>query len=466
MNDTAGRGDCLIVTLRLQDGKELPLMLDTGTSGTYLDQSLAPKLGKSLGTMRSQSWGVVSTLKMYAPPRLYLGGEPLILTNPIAVYGAKRDFSYESQPVMGILGMDVLRHYCVQFDFRAGRVRLLDDKTEDKSRWGQAFPIVPLNARDDRPSVAYNLLGLAGPHSLIDSGYQDDGWLMPRYFQQWTNNAVLPPPGEARSPNGFFDAQKYPLVVLDKQNVESDGIGLRFLARHLVTLDFPNHTLYLKRESVVPLAAWWLDRTTPLKVLEPLMDAMIMEDTNAARVALDKVKQGTATAFEKTIAKTLEATLENEPRAVPADVPPSVTEVALGDCRPDLAEVGWLRPSANRIPLNAEIASPLLDSGTIYATGLFAHAPSRYVFNLGGKWKRLRGEAGLHTAFQGHAYGVDFVIKADGKELFRSAVIHGSEHPCYDLDVTDAKVLELVVEKAQKQNGGNWGLWLDPTLVR
>ena len=108
----------------------------------------------------------------------------------------------------------------------------------------------------------------------------------------------------------------------------------------------------------------------------------------------------------------------------------------LGDARPELAEVGWLKPAANRIPLNDEIESPLLDSGKIYATGLFAHAPSRYVYNLGGKWKTLRGEAGLHTAFQPFAFGVVFVIKADGKEVFHSSVIRGSNHVRYDVDVT------------------------------
>ncbi|HEV2320645.1 MAG TPA: NPCBM/NEW2 domain-containing protein [Verrucomicrobiae bacterium] len=78
----------------------------------------------------------------------------------------------------------------------------------------------------------------------------------------------------------------------------------------------------------------------------------------------------------------------------------------------------------------------------------------------------MRGEAGLHTTFQGSAYGVVFVIKADGKQVFQSAVIHGSEHPRYDLNLAGVKALELVVEKAQRQNGGNWGLWLDPTLFR
>ena len=125
-----------------------------------------------------------------------------------------------------------------------------------------------------------------------------------------------------------------------------------------------------------------------------------------------------------------------------------------------------MTPAANRIPLNSEIIPPFLDSGKIYTTGLFAHPPSRYVYNLGGQWRTLRGEAGLHTAMQGHAWGVVFVIKTDGREVFRSAVIHGGEHPSYDVDVTGAKILELIVEQAVAQNGGNWALWVDPTLTR
>ena len=158
--------------------------------------------------------------------------------------------------------------------------------------------------------------------------------------------------------------------------------------------------------------------------------------------------------------------MENEPKPAPADVPPDVTKLPLGDARPELAEVGWLKPAANRIPLNGEIESPLLDSGKIHATGLFAHAPSRYVYDLGSKWKTLRGEAGLHTAFQPYAFGIVFVIKTDGKEVFRSSIIRGAKQVRYDLDLTGVKTLELLVDKAYDQNGGNWGLWLDPTLFR
>ena len=72
----------------------------------------------------------------------------------------------------------------------------------------------------------------------------------------------------------------------------------------------------------------------------------------------------------------------------------------------------------------------------------------------------------MHTAFQGKAFGVIFVIKTDGQEVFRSTAVRGSNHVRYDVDVKGVQTLELVVEKAGDQNGGNWALWLEPVLYR
>lgn len=466
MNESAGRGGDLIVPVRLESGEEVLFLVDSGTSGTSLDTSMEPKLGKPIGTMTVQSWGKYQKVNVYAAPRLYLGGAPLMMTGGgVIAYNSKYTLPDDGRLVMGILGMDVLEHYCLQLDFASRKVRFLDDEHADKEKWGKAFPIVPLNDKDARPAVAGNLLGLTAPHSLIDSGCNFDGWLMPQYFQQWTNQAVTATNGEARSPMGIFGGESYPFVDVTEQRVESDGIGLRFLARHLVTLDFPKHTLYLQRQSIGPLPDPSL-KTTRMAALEPIIKAVILGDLAAAHVELVKVEQSKATDLEKSVARKLEATLEGKPKPVPADSPNNVASLPLGDAQPQQAEVGWLTPSANRIPLNGQIESPLLDSGKIYATGLFAHAPSRYVYDLGCKWKTLRGEAGLHTAFQPYAFGVVFVIKTDGKEVFRSDIIRGSKQTRYSIDVSGVKTLELVVEKANDQNGGNWGLWLNPTLLR
>jgi len=464
INQEAGRGGGLFVTVRLESGEELPFWVDTGTSGTFFDKSLEPKLGKPLGTAVFQSWGVKRTNNVYAAPKVYLGGVPLMMPSAgIVTDDCQQWPSAEGRPTMGMLGFDCLRQYCIQLDFAAGKMRFLDDEQADKQKWGMAFPIVPLNSQDGRAAVAENLFGAQGPHALIDSGFLSDGWLMPKYFQQWTNRAVPPVKGETRSPYGLFGGEKYPIVSLQRIDVESDGIGLRFLARHLVTLDFPKQTMYLQRQSIGPLPD---PRQTRMEVLEPLIVEMIREDVDAARKALLKIEQSSATELEKTVARRLVAALENEPKPAPADVPPAVIELPLGDARPELAEVGWLKPAGNRIPLSAEMPSPLLDSGKIYATGLSAHSPSRYVFNLGGKWKTLRGEAGLHTVFQSRALGVVFVIKADGKEVFRSSIIRGATHAYYAVDVAGVKTLELLVENAYDHNWANWSLWLDPTLFR
>jgi hypothetical protein len=214
-------------------------------------------------------------------------------------------------------------------------------------------------------------------------------------------------------------------------------------------------------ERIVDLSQW-----EQRKAVEPVAACVARNNLDDARAALETLEKSSAPESAKLIARKLVETLQNEPKPVPAKATPTLTRLALGDAQAKVAEVGWLKPAANRIPQSDEIQSALLDSGKLYATGLFAHSPSRYVFELGGKWKRLRGEAGLHSVHQGHAYGVVFVIKTDGKEAFRSPTIRGTESPAYDIDVAGAKTLELIVEKATQQNGANWGLWLEPTLFR
>ncbi len=80
---------------------------------------------------------------------------------------------------------------------------------------------------------------------------------------------MCPHDGEARSPDGVFDGRKYPFVGLSEEDWPSDAIGLNFLARHLVTLDFPNHTVYLRCQSTGPLPEPALARFKPITDAEP-----------------------------------------------------------------------------------------------------------------------------------------------------------------------------------------------------
>jgi len=59
-NHGAGRGDDLMVTLRMEDGEELLFIVDTGCRNTTFDKSIESKLGKCLGTKNSK-WAFEKT---------------------------------------------------------------------------------------------------------------------------------------------------------------------------------------------------------------------------------------------------------------------------------------------------------------------------------------------------------------------------------------------------------------------
>lgn len=257
-----------MLKLRINGGTKVLFVADTGAAATMFDKSLESELGRSIDTGTVWHYGVTNKVGVYPAPTLYAGNTPLKTAGAaVACFDFTNllNFAVPSGPAFkGVLGMDVLGHYCIQLDFDRGKVRFLDARA-DKSDWGTPFPL--LEVGDGCFAIGANLAGLhdsvnptnAGYASLIDTGCSDDGWLRPYLYRVWTNQAVPPPPGEARSPDGILGAETYPeidLSELEQKAADSDdshmrfnGIGLHFLSRHLVTLDFPERTMYLKRTS-------------------------------------------------------------------------------------------------------------------------------------------------------------------------------------------------------------------------
>jgi hypothetical protein len=242
MNKDAGRGGRIIVTLRLEDGQELPFLVDTGSPLTLFDKSLEPKLGKRLGTMTINSLNGDKQQGQqggrYAAPKLYFGNTLLVTGRRIVTH----DFGGSSRTnssVMGILGMDCLRHYCIQLDFRAGKICFLDSDHINTAELGKAFP---LTLQGSYPLIHHSSLTGNYNNVLIDVGCNVDGLVNKGAIKGF---AVL-------LPECIWDDETYTnliIVATDHANV----LGLNFLARHLVTLDFPKQTIYLKRTSIGPL---------------------------------------------------------------------------------------------------------------------------------------------------------------------------------------------------------------------
>ena len=259
MNQDAGRGDLLIVTLRLANGQELPFVVDTGSPVTLLDKSFEPQLGKRLDNTLFWNFGVSQVAGVYAAPTLYMGKTPLLTGTNIGTFDYRKLANPPKHPVEGILGMDTLKYYCIQLDFKKGKMRFLDHAPMDKINWGRPFPLTDIG--DGCCIINENLTGTKDLGSLIDTGCDNDGWLTTLLFQEWTNQTIAPIHGEVHSPKGTLGGETYREldlrdlgVSMDDPHTRGNGIGLHVLSRDLVTFDFPDKTMYLKHISDWPSA--------------------------------------------------------------------------------------------------------------------------------------------------------------------------------------------------------------------
>jgi hypothetical protein len=232
MNKEAGHGGHLMVTLKL-NGEELPFVVDTGAPATVLNKSLESKLGKSYGTMPiSLAGGEKQKSGIFAAPKLYLGNTPLMTGDYVYTYDFKRH-------PMGILGMDCLRHYCIQLDFEAGKMRFLNPDQLNVAELGQSFP---LTFKGGYPFIVHGSLVGENTNLLIDIGCNVDG-----LTDKGTNKFEGVYLSECD-----WNGEAYTNLIIGAVG-HANALGLRFLARHLVTFDFPKQRVYLKQTNIGPL---------------------------------------------------------------------------------------------------------------------------------------------------------------------------------------------------------------------
>ena len=116
-----------------------------------------------------------------------------------------------------------------------------------------------------------NLIEGKGKPALIDSGYAHaDGTLDAGQFAMAIRDCAVIPiknrPGWAHLSKCEWHGETYTNLLIAK--ADWNAIALGFLARHLVTLDFPEQKVYLKQTKVGPIMAESLD--TGIEFLEGL----------------------------------------------------------------------------------------------------------------------------------------------------------------------------------------------------
>ena len=255
----------IIVRLRLDGGEKVLLMVDTGAADTSLDESFAPKLGKRLAKRRAHfTFDLTAGAEgIYRAPKLYAGDTEL-RTGP-QVYTIKHSATARD-PAQGILGMDCLGQYCIQFDFVASKMRFLDPDHLNTNELGEAFAIKAVT----QAFFDADLFEQGKARFLLDTGMSGgfDAMLAPKVFERLLHQyptvgpdlRMTVPDGRQASAKIFPRATLHGFAYTDLR-FSSVGcprslkgiIGMRFLARHKVTLNFPKRTLYLKPMSSAPL---------------------------------------------------------------------------------------------------------------------------------------------------------------------------------------------------------------------
>lgn len=195
--------------------------------------------------------------------------------------------------------------------------------------------------------------------------------------------------------------------------------------------------------------------------LAPMLAALRAGDLPAARKALNEASHGDEDLLA--IGDRLLARFDDpgEPATVdPATLPWVVKSIALSRLRPSIAKVGWRRPAYDRVPSEEVLLSV---DGDYFAQGIYAHAPAEHRYEIGGKWQRLTGSCGIQASNFGT---VQFEILGDGESLWKSRRISAGPGANFDIDVAGVRTLTLMVNDGGDGTGGDWGVWIEPTLTR
>ena len=247
------------VPLHLKDGAPLLFELDTGAPGTAFDKSLEPSLGVRLGDQRSQFPFAADPINEgeYKAPNLFIGKTRLATARTVVTMQLQQILGPN---VQGILGMDCLKHYCIQLDFSSRKLNFLNPDHTENGGLGRSF-LFSLVGEGAKPVMEADILGQGAAKLIIDTGCSADLVLPPPLFRRAVGDFkpervthVATSPGKEcdlavfQSLKIFGDTHTNVMVLENsiQPKLEVGCLGIGFLRHYVVTLNFPRRIMYLK----------------------------------------------------------------------------------------------------------------------------------------------------------------------------------------------------------------------------
>lgn len=269
---------------------------------------------------------------------------------------------------------------------------------------------------------------------------------------------------DPRDTPGDYDAHGWPcsvdsegrfqVALEDLRPVEYD-LHLRALAQSGDTKYF-NLSFRVNRDGIADVSG--------------IQELAVLAEAHAALAARDAKRLEQILAEAKSMSPGLTKKIEHLGRLLnpgkpidPVTIKADAREVRLSDLRLEHETTGWGAALRNQVLPEGDGSVLLQVGGEFFDSGLYAHAPARHVVKTAGAWKTLSTKYGLQD---GHAGSVVFVVKGDGKELFRSRTVRDHKAQTALVNIAGIQVLELLVEDAGDGGTNDWGVWLDPRLTR
>lgn len=199
--------------------------------------------------------------------------------------------------------------------------------------------------------------------------------------------------------------------------------------------------------------------------LDVLEAAVAIGDPRAAAMVA-KLKEQAADAISQKKLTVLEALLK--PAAPLVDL--TTTELDscyLSDAAWQDAKSGWAGTPRDKWGAPPEYRQGIFLSiaGELQAKGLPAHCPASHVFTTAGRWKKLQATVGIRDGAGPGARAI-FIVKGDGKELYRSEQLAEGKAANVEVDISGVKELTLLTESGLPQNHTCWAVWGVPEVKR
>ena len=248
-------GRLIVVPVRI-GGKEYPFVLDTGCGVSVFDDSLRPYLGRQIDTLNMwDPFGNGVEVDVYPPPDACVGSLPMRKHNVACrdLTELREAFGFD---LRGFIGMEFLKDWITTIDFDKGRIDFLPSGTMKKPEWGESVPCI----YDTKGLRICSKIGKDIEGSFeVDTGNTGTGNLEDMLVLQLvvSHEARLNGDTKCVTASGVhspvvtrlshFSVGSFQHDDLRFTTASANVLGLGYLSRYRVTIDFPNGQIYLAK---------------------------------------------------------------------------------------------------------------------------------------------------------------------------------------------------------------------------